>query len=668
MERLLEGLRRLKPASNRSVTLAKTRFINSYALFITIFSFLSLFDSGICQSREVKTSQEKILQNKIVSQGAEIQFSIESASRQGLLEGDFATLQFTIKDSATQMPLSALRPAVWIDLEKRTSETLSPLSCKDKIGLYLQGTFGYRPDIDLNSYFILSLNNDGTISVTDPIVSFSGITQLYGMIYLKRPGEDWVTSKDEKKLFVTVPRAGHVAVIDLERFKLIQEIGAGDHPFRIALQPDGRYLWVGNNSKEKGKSGVTVVDAEELKVVKFILTGEGHHEIAFTEDSLFAFITNRKEGTLSVIDVRTLKKIKDLPIGKEPVSIAYSSLSKALYIANEGDGALSVVDAEKHDLIHRIPLKAGLRFVRFTPKERYGLVVNGKEGTLEVFDASTHQKIHTVTVGKEPDFISFTKDNAYIRLKGAPEVALIQLSHLGREGILPVVRVPVGQGVPAASPYHSVADPIVPTPEEGHALIVNPADKMVYYYMEGMSGPMGSFRSYGGYVQKAVRVVDRSIKEVAKGVYASQIRIPASGKYQVAFLLDSPRILHCFEFSANPNPQIVRQKSTGFRVEVLNPDEHPLVGKTFSFRFKLVDPIQEDLVKQVKDVIVQATLAPGIWREQYRAQDKGDGVYEVILKVPRPGTYYITFASSSLKMGLMQAPYHILQAREEKSK
>jgi YVTN family beta-propeller protein len=654
------------------------RFIGLSALLIAILSsvLLYLFDTGFCQppkgSAEAKTTDlgsiKGAAQDKIVHQGVEVQFSIESASQMALMEGDFATIKFSIRDETTRMPLSALRPSVWIDLEKRIDEKLSPLSCKDKIGLYLQGTLGYRPDIDLNSYFILSLNNDGSLSVTDPIVSFSGITQLFGMIYLKRPGEDWVSSRDEKKLFVTVPKAGHVAAIDLERFKLIKEIEAGDDPFRIALQPDGRYLWVGNNSRERGKSGVTVIDAEELKPVTFILTGEGHHEIVFSEDSLFAFITNRKEGTLSVIDVKTLKKIKDLPVGKEPVSIAYSSLSKSVYIANEGDGTLTAVDSEKHGLMHRFPLTPGLRFVRFAPGGRYGLVVNGKEDTLEIFDASTHQVIHRVNVGREPDHIAFSKSHAYIRLKGAPEVALIQLSFLERGGVLPVLRVPIGQGAPGASPHHSVADPVVPTPEEGHALIVNPTDKMVYYYMEGMSGPMGSFRSYGGYVQKAVRVVDRSIREIAQGVYASQIRIPASGKYQVAFLLDSPRILHCFEFSSKPNPQMAKQRSTGFRIDMLNPEANLIVGKAYHLRFKLIDRGKEDSVKQVKDVIVQTTLAPGIWREQYPARYKGDGVYEVIFKPPRQGTYYLTFGSASLRMGFSHAPYHVLQAKEEGSK
>lgn len=167
----------------------------------------------------------------------------------------------------------------------------------------------------------------------DPILGISGITQLYAMVLLRRPGEDWVMSSDKKRLFVTMPKAAQVAIVDTESFKVMKNVDAGSVPVRIALQPDGKYVWVGSDTLEKGKSGVTVIDSEEHKVV-------------------------------------------------------------------------------------------------------------------------------------------------------------------------------------AQIPF-------------------------IYYYMEGMTAPMGSFKNYGR-VPRAVRVVDRSLRETAEGVYSARARIPKRGKYDVAFLLDSP--------------------------------------------------------------------------------------------------------------------------------
>lgn len=646
----------------RSVALLLLHLLLPYSLFA--FSLLH------AQSQKDPASEGRggTVRDKFVHQGAEVEFSIEPVSHQELLEGNFAAIQFRVKDATTGAPLPALRPSVWIDLKKeiKGDKETESLTCKDKIGLYMQGTLGYRPDMDLNSYFILSLNNDGTIAVTNPIITLRGITQLHAMIYLKRPGEDWVLSQDQKRLFVSMPRADQVAVVNTETFKVSKEIPAGSNPFRLALQPDGKYVWVGNNSPEREKSGVTVIDAENLDVAAHIPTGPGHHEIAFTEDSLYAFVTNRREGTVSVIDVRKLKKLKDIHVGAEPVSIAYSPLAKSVYVANEGDGTVVEVDGMKHEVAGRIRVRPGLKAIRFSPGGRLGFVANSREDQIYIFDVSTREILHTVGVGKEPDQISFTKAFAYIRSKGSVEVSLIPLNGLDRVGTAPVARIPAGQNPPGSSPYHAVADAIVPTPEEGHALIANPADRMIYYYMEGMSVPMGSFRSYGRYAQRAVLILDRSIRETGQGTYTSRIRIPASGTYQVAFLLDTPRILHCFEFSAKKNPALARKERSLPRIEFLTGDKTAIAGKKVNLTFKITDPSREDgSPSAISDLLIRATLAPGVWSQQYPAKRREGNIYEIDFTPPQKGVYYINVASPSLKISFSQFPYFILHARDE---
>jgi YVTN family beta-propeller protein len=481
------------------------------------------------------------------------------------------------------------------------------------------------------------------------------------MIYLKQPGEDWVLSSDEKKLFVTMPKAGQVAVADTESFKVVKNIDSGIHPVRIVLQPDRKYLWVGNDSGEKDRSGVTVIDADRLNVVTFIPTGRGHHEIAFEEDSLYAFVTNRDEGTLSILDVQRLVKIKDIKTGDRPSAVASPPLSQSVFVAHEGDGSILVLDGKRHKVIARIETKPGLKALRFAPGGRWGFAANERENLVYVFDASNNQIVHTVAVGKGPDQITFTKTYAYVRSKGAPEFTLIQLGNLGKEGPLPVLKIPGGQKAPGESSFGAVADAIFPTPEEGHALIANPADGMIYYYMEGMMASMGSFRSYGGHIPRAVRVVDRSLRETEKGVYSARIRIPASGKYQVAFLLDSPRVIHCFEFSAKPNP-ILAKTTKQPTIEVLTDEKKIRVGENFRLKFKVITSPQKEPIHDIKDLIVQATLASGLWWERFPAKHLGDGIYEVNFVVPRPGVLYVNFTCPSLKVDFKGFPSLIYEA------
>ena len=119
-------------------------------------------------------------------------------------------------------------------------------------------------------------------------------------------------------------------------------------------------------------------------------------------------------------------------------------------------------------------------------------------------------------------------------------------------------------------------------------LIANPADQMIYYYSEGMAAPMGNFQNYKR-EPRAVMVVDRSLREESLGVYATNMRLPKDGTYDVSFLLDSPRVVHCFEATAGPTRTRKQEPKAGLRVEYLNEEKSPRAGENYKLRFKLTD-------------------------------------------------------------------------------
>ena len=122
--------------------------------------------------------------------------------------------------------LNNLRPAAWIDL--RDAGVVSDArACREKVQSFLQPGFNRRPSIDLNAYFILTLNNEPNISVIDPLSGFGG-TKLYTLVALPSPGEDWVMSSDKKRLYVSMPLINQVAVIDISTWKVIANVDAGD--------------------------------------------------------------------------------------------------------------------------------------------------------------------------------------------------------------------------------------------------------------------------------------------------------------------------------------------------------------------------------------------------------------------------------------------------------
>jgi YVTN family beta-propeller protein len=601
---------------------------------------------------------------KIEREGVEVEFTIEPVAgadqSSGVMEAKEASVRFKIIDKATKTPLSGVRPSVW--LTQRGAGETTQQQCREKVQSFLQGSLRSRPDVDLNSYYLLALNEEANISVIDPLLGF-GSSKLLTLVMLKSPGEDWVQTADGQRLFVSMPLVNQIAVVDTATWKVVANIDAGAKPTRLRFQPDEKYLWVGNDGATAGApGGVTVIDTATLKVVARVATGEGRHEFAFANNNQFAFVTNREGGTLSVVDIQKLAKVGDIKTGAPVTSVGFSPLGNALYVVNGVEGSLTVIDTRSRQIASRIQLKPGISSVRFAPGGRWGFVTNPAQNVVNIFDASVNRLKHTVAVEKGPDQVAFTDTFAYIRSTGSTEVTMIRLSTVADQP--DIVKFTGGQNAPDQSPDGvGVADVIVPAPEGNSVLVANPADRVIYYYAEGMAAPMGSFQNYRRN-PRGVMVVDRSLREVTTGVYATTTKLPKTGIYDVAFLLDSPRITHCFEAEAKPNPAIAQERQVALRIEYLNRKKLLRVGENYKLRFKLTETATQKAKSDLRDVHVLTFLAPGIWQKRDFARSVGEGVYELDLNVPQTGVYLIFVESQSQGVAFRQLPHLSVQAAD----
>ncbi len=602
-----------------------------------------------------------------LSQGMSVEMSVRAPGSSGsaeVLEGDDAEISFRITDASSGAPVPSLYPSAWVDprQEDFVAGKNDASGCREKIRMYTRGVVGFRPLIDLTSYYILTMNRDATISVIDPIVGVGGLTQLFTQVLLRKPGEDWVKSDERKRIYVTMPQAGRVAVVDTDSFEVVTDVEAGKAPARVVLQPDSQFVWVGNDAPDT-HSGVTVIDADNASVSARIPTGKGHHEIAFSPESRYAFVSNRDEGTVSVVDIRTLAKVGDVRTGGRPAHVAWSALAKELYVADEEGGGIAVVDGERHEVVARIPGAPGVRRIRFTADGRFAFAVNARDNTVRVIDAATRRVAHTVAVEGSPDQVAFSRAFAYVRSIESGYVAMIPLAELGKDAPLSTKTFTTGVYPPGRALRVPIAEAIVPTPERYAVAVTNPAEKTVFYYQEGMTAPMGNFRNYG-HDPMAAMVVDRSLRETAPGVYSARLRFPASGPYDVAFLLDAPRIVSCFRAEAKPNPRLAKPSAQGIDLEFLAPGKNVGAGVKTSVRVRVTNRATKAPVPGLTDVVVQVSLIPGNWQRREVATDLGGGVYEAPLLVPRPGIYYVHVECPSRKGHMKDLPFLSLEATE----
>lgn len=561
-------------------------------------------------------------------------------------------VRLRLTDPATGRPLTGLRPMAWVDV--RRDEQTSQASCQQRVGAFIEATLHVKhgeinltqPVDDLNGHYLVALARGGNVVVIDPVKGF-GRTRMLTAVPLGAEGADWAATPDDRRIFVTLPARGEVAVINTHSWRIEARIPAGARPTKARMHPDGR-LWVSDEG-----AGVVVIDTERLAVVASIPTGAGPHAIAFSDDGATAFVASRGAGTVSVIDAAALRTTGEVRTGAAPADVAWSTVRRAAFVVDEADGTMYVIDG-RATITERIPFTPGIRHVRFAPDPAHAhgahgghgaagngnlaFVLNPAAGTLQIYDVARRQVVRTLSGAPEPDQVAFTGQFAYVRAAGTASVALIPLANPTAGAVGPHDYFAAGSTVPGSVAADSLGDVLVPQPGMHDAIYAaNPAERMVYsyHYMEGMPVPHGGLTTYG-FTPKAVRVVTRQVRETEPGVYSATLKIERAGDYDLIFRSPEPYFLACYPFRVERDPSLHSARDLRVGVE---PGGELRPGRV-AVRFRVSDDGAP--VGGLDDFGVQLASTDG-WQQRARGVAVGEGVYEAAFEIPAPGVYVASF-------------------------
>jgi len=581
-------------------------------------------------------------------------------TRDGLVEGRDTDVWISLQDSAAQ-PLSGAVLGVW--MSRRASAALtSDSECRDKVESFLReagsahGSLQNRAEVDLNSYFVLALNQGNTISVIDPFLGF-GSTKLYTTVQLPSQGEDWLLDDDAKRLYVTLPLVNQLAVVRTDDWKVDTLVPVGERPLHLVRQPGTGRLWVVDGAIGKGQSGVTVLDPATLAVVARQVTGAGAHGFAFSTDGRLAFVSNPLDGTVTVLDGATAAVRAQVETGGfRPGPVGYSAVAKAAYVAHVGAGGVVAIDAATLRVRGRLEAPAGFAALAFDPSGRWGIGVNQATDSIFVLDAATGLIRHRMEFGRAPDQVTFTPSFAYVRSTGSVDVGMIPLEDLGSGGSVRSQNFPAGITPPGeASGMGSataIADAMASDPHMMDAVYVpNPAEESIYYYhyMEGMPTPSGRLNNYG-FRPKAVLVAGRNLREQQPGWYGTTIQAPSAGPYDLIFLLDRPRVIHCFGLVVAEDSARAAERGQRLTLEPLWQPADLVAGDTLALSFRLKTAGAGEPRSGLADLMVLLSSTGG-WSERLRAREVEAGVYEVRASIPVTGAVYLVINSRQLAGG-----------------
>jgi len=598
--------------------------------------------------------------------------------------GGEAELQIRVTDVATGQPVRGLLPMGWVDYRADLAPT-DIGSCRQKVGAFLEGTLHVKhgqmniaqPVDDLNGHYLLALARSPQVVVLDPVKGF-GRTRLYTTVLLPGVGSDWAATPDDRRIFITVPEAGKLAVVNTHSWRVDTLLAAGARPSRTAMDRAGR-VWVTDDAG--AQSTVRVIDAETLAERAVLPVGAGPHVIAFSKDGRFAFVSGKSAGSVTVVDGQTLDVLGTVATGAQPADIAWSSVRDALFVANEGDGTVAVVDPATRTVTERIPFAPGIRSIRFAPDPvagegahaghggaaapnaaRLAFVVNPGAGTLQIYDAEQRQVIRTLSGAPEPDQIGFSSTFAYVRTAGTAAVAMIPLANPTAGAVGPHDYFPAGGKEPGSVAGQGLGDIVIPQPGQHDAVyVLNPAERMVYsyHYMEGMPVPHGGLTTYG-FEPRSIRTVSRRMRETEPGVYAATVRLERAGDYDLIVRIPEPYALGCHAFSIRPDPTRAAD-----RLQIVAGDRRLRPGAN-TVRFRLTDLQTGAPLETVADLTVQFASTDGFARK-VEARPAGGGMYEASVELPASGVYYASFEVPSYNIRLGDRSAVIFHAADGES-
>jgi YVTN family beta-propeller protein len=167
-------------------------------------------------------------------------------------------------------------------------------------------------------------------------------------------------SADGRYLIASCEFSGQLVKLDVTTRALVGTLSLPAHhsmPQDVRLTPDGSIFYVADMEA----NGVFEIDGDNFKSIGFIPTGAGAHGLAFSRDSRWMYVSNRREGSVSTIDVRTRQVTAKwmIPGGGSPDMGGLSPDGKILWLSGRYNAEVYAFDTSDGHLLARIPVGKG---------------------------------------------------------------------------------------------------------------------------------------------------------------------------------------------------------------------------------------------------------------------------------------------------------------------
>ena len=240
--------------------------------------------------------------------------------------------------------------------------------------------------------------------------------------------------------YITNYDSNNISVIDTTTNKVIDTVNVGSFPLGVAVNPDGKRVYVTNSGGDSTNftGTISVIDTTTNTVAITINVGNNSLGVAVNPDGTKLYVVNSNiypdvEGNISVIDTATNNVTSTISVGSFPRGVAVSPDGKKVYVTiqnpgiNSLTGIVSVIDTATNKVTATVNVGSAPSGVAVTPDGNEVYVVNYASNSVSVIDTATNKVTATVPVGKYPLAVgqfrgSVTKSNSTMGSSSTPFV------------------------------------------------------------------------------------------------------------------------------------------------------------------------------------------------------------------------------------------------------
>jgi YVTN family beta-propeller protein len=232
-----------------------------------------------------------------------------------------------------------------------------------------------------------------------------------GTIKVGNEPEGVAVSPDGRTIYVANQSSHVLSIVDAASHH-VTSVTLRNTPRFVTTSRDGRLIFVSMYENDLAGSGVAVVDATTHRVVRNLSTGKQPYALSIGPDGK-VWVPIHSAGRVEIYDPGTLKADGRITTPANPHAVGFSGDLMRAFTPDHESNVVSAIDMNTGKVLRSIPVSEAPHSLAVSPDGRRVLVACFGANAAEMIDAATLKVTGPIKVGKEPQSAAFAADGGH---------------------------------------------------------------------------------------------------------------------------------------------------------------------------------------------------------------------------------------------------------------